>query len=261
MSENDEKSMTESPELEVQESEAATSEAAGEVEGNVASGEAEGDGASKPKKKMKLAPKILIVVGIVIVVLGGGVGGFYLGFHNQPWFCNFICHTPMDPYVVSYEDGTSVNAAQADFKGQLSVTTHKESDQHLDCLTCHVPSMGEQISEGMKWVSGNYTLPLEMKLISGQPKEDSGSKNGEEFCLRADCHEGIATLDDLKKATANQTRNPHDSHLGKQDCSNCHQTHEQSVMMCTNCHADAKVPDGWLTYKQQQDQKKQLAAG
>jgi flagellar basal body-associated protein FliL len=215
----------------------------------------------KPKKKMKLGIKILMVVGIVIVVLAGGGGVAYATLHDNPAFCNFLCHTPMDPYVESYQNGISINAAQADSDAKLSVTLHKESDQDITCLTCHVTSMSEQINEGLHWVSGDYELPLEMKVVAKQIEEEpGGDKNGITFCLRPECHEGIASLDDLKKATDDRHRNPHDSHLGNQDCSNCHQTHEQSVLVCSQCHADAEVPDGWLTYKEQQDQKKQLAA-
>jgi hypothetical protein len=214
----------------------------------------------EPKKKMKLGIRILIVVAIVLVVLGGGAGGAYAVFHSNPAFCNFICHTPMDPYVESYQKGTSVNAAQADSGAVLSVTLHKESAQQLNCLSCHVPNMSEQITEGVKWVTGDYEVPLEMKIAAGQIKEGSGDKNGAEFCLRPECHEGVTSLDDLKALTADQHRNPHNSHQGNQDCSNCHQTHEQSVLMCTQCHNDAELPEGWLTYKEQQDQQKQLAA-
>jgi flagellar basal body-associated protein FliL len=237
------------------EAEAVVEEAA-EAEPETTEATEAAEGEPKPKKKKKLGLKVLIAVVAVIVVLGAGGGTFYVTQHDQPWFCNFICHTPMDPYVASYETGVSVNAAQADSGALLSVTLHKDSEQNLDCLTCHVPSMSEQITEGMKWVTGDYTLPLEMKVANGQPK-DEGDKNGEEFCLREGCHTDINTIDDLKAATSDQTRNPHESHLGKQDCSTCHQTHEQSVMYCTQCHADAVVPDGWLTY---QDQQKQIKA-
>jgi hypothetical protein len=224
------------------------------------------------QKKMKLGSRILIVIGIVIVVLVGGGAGAYATFHSNPAFCNFICHTPMDPYVESYQNGTSVNTVQASSDAVLSVTLHKDSDQQLNCLSCHVPDMGEQITEGIKWVTGDYEVPLEMGVASKQIKEDSGDKNGVEFCLRSGCHEGIAydgSADDKEKAiaeattqlqasTADQQRNPHNSHMGVPDCSNCHQTHEQSVLICTQCHNDIELPDGWLTYKEQQDQKKQL---
>jgi hypothetical protein len=211
----------------------------------------------KPKKKMGLGIRILLVVAIVIVVLAGGGGGAYAIFHDNPAFCNVVCHTPMDPYVESYNTGVSVNAAQADSGALLSVTLHKDSDQNLNCLSCHVTTMEEQINEGKNWITGDYELPLEMKIVAKPIEEEpGGDKNGETFCLRPECHEGVTSIDDLKQVTADQHRNPHDSHLGNQDCSNCHQTHEQSYMMCNQCHADAEVPDGWMTYKDQQDQSK-----
>ncbi|MDR1015554.1 MAG: cytochrome c3 family protein [Coriobacteriales bacterium] len=216
------------------------------------------ESAPKAKKKGKLGIKILIAVAAVIVVLGGGGGAAYAIFHSNPAFCNFVCHTPMDPYVESYQSGTSINAAQVDSGARLSVTLHKESDQQLNCLSCHVPDMAEQIQEGIKWVTGDYELPLEMKLAV-QLKEGVDGKDGTAFCLREGCHEGITTLDELKAATSDQHRNPHDYHGGKLDCDTCHQTHEQSVLMCTQCHNDIDLPDGWLTYKEALDQKK--AAG
>jgi hypothetical protein len=241
----------------------AADDAAGTEPGVAKEAGAADDGAAKPKKKKGLAFKILLVVGIVVVVLAGGAGGAYALFHDEPAFCNAICHTPMDPYVESYENGTSVNPAQTSLTAPLSVTVHKDSDQDINCLTCHIPDMGEQIQEGMKWISGNYELPLEMRIVSGKIKEGSGDKDAIEFCLREGCHAGVSTIEDLKKATDDQVRNPHDSHLDPansiQDCYKCHQTHEQSYMLCSQCHGDAKVPEGWLNFTEQQAQKK--AAG
>jgi hypothetical protein len=196
--------------------------------------------------------------------LVGGGAGVYFGTHDQPGFCNFICHTPMDPYVASYNDGTSILPIQAEAQAEaaqagtpivLSVTLHKESDQQLNCLDCHEPTMSEQITEGIKWISGDYSVPLAgFEVVPSTPRE--GQKAAEEFCLREGCHEGIASLEDLKKATADEHRNPHNSHNGDQACTKCHQTHEQSVMWCTQCHGDSTVPDGWLTYQEQQSQQK-----
>jgi flagellar basal body-associated protein FliL len=216
----------------------------------------------KPRKKGK-GKIVLIAIAIVLVVGIGGAAGVYFGFHDKPGFCNAICHTPMDPYVVSYNEGTSVleiqAAAQQAGEGDpilLSVTLHKESSQQLNCLDCHVPSMEEQVTEGIKWITGDYTVPLEpLLVVPGTPKE--GQKSAQEFCLRAECHEGATSIDELKASTADQTRNPHNSHLGDQACTNCHQVHTQSVMLCTQCHADATVPDGWLTYAEQQRQQKE----
>jgi flagellar basal body-associated protein FliL len=221
----------------------------------------------KPKKKGK-GKIVLIIIAALVVVLGGGGAGVYFGFHDKPAFCNAVCHTPMDPYVVSYDEGTSIlpiqAAAQAEAQGTeqpitLSVTLHKESDQALNCLDCHEPSIGEQVNEAIKWVTGDYTLPLVPFDVvpSATPRE--GQKSAQEFCLRAECHEGVSNMDELKQYMADQSRNPHNSHLGEQACSNCHKTHEQSVMVCTQCHNDAPMPEGWLTYAEQQRQEKEAA--
>ena len=48
-----------------------------------------------PKKKW-------IVAGVVAVVLVVACGGMWI-WHGQPSFCAAICHTPMDPYLATYE--------------------------------------------------------------------------------------------------------------------------------------------------------------
>lgn len=211
---------------------------------------------NKPKKKGK-GKIILLTVVIVLVLLFGGVGVVYATQHDNPQFCNAICHTPMDPYVESYMNGTSVNAAQTDLEYPLSVTLHKDSDQDIVCLTCHDDGLDTQISEGISWISGNYTLPLELTMTLKEPQKHQ--RSAQAMCLRSGCHDGIESLEDLKASTADLKRNVHDSHNGDQDCTNCHQTHEQSVVQCTQCHSDAEVPDGWLTYNEQQKQIKEAS--
>ena len=211
----------------------------------------------KPQKKKRgVGLKVLMVVAAVFVVLIGAGGVAYGVFHNNPGFCNLICHTPMDPYVASYQENTSVNPAQTDSSALLSVTIHKDSDQQITCLGCHQDGISEQIQEGMAWVTGNYEIPLEMRLIYKQPKADSNDKSGVDFCLREGCHEGVSSLEDLKASTSDRYRNPHDNHNGNLNCYVCHQTHEQSVLFCTQCHNEVELPDGWLTYKQWEDLNK-----
>ena len=201
----------------------------------------------KPKKKGK--KKVLLIVLIVLVVLiGAGAAGFTV-WHEQPSFCNAICHTPMDPYVESYENGTSIREVQADSGVTLSVTAHKMSSMQINCLDCHIPTIEEQISEATKWITGDYEVPLTLM-----------DYDGETFCLRSECHEGITNRDELGQATADLERNPHNNHLGKIDCSQCHRTHEQSIMLCTQCHGDSEVPDGWLTYTEAKAQEKEAAS-
>jgi hypothetical protein len=227
-----------------------------------------------PKKKKKLGLKILMIVGIVVVVLAGGGGGAYALFHDTPGFCNFLCHTPMDPYVDSYVSGISINDAQRGDNVKLSVVAHKESDQAITCLGCHTTTLPEQINEGIHWVTGDYTVPLDMKVAASveydetgkQIEEIGGDKDGLSFCLRPGCHEGISYVKGADEAADKEQRqaalkqladategeyNPHNSsHFPATNCYVCHQTHEQSVLMCTQCHGNAiELPDGWLDYK------------
>jgi len=205
----------------------------------------------KPKKKKGAGFKVLIVVLIVFGVLIAGGGIAYGVFHSNPNFCNFICHTPMDPYVSSYVENKSVNSAQANSKATLSVVTHR--DAGITCLDCHNDGLSAQIQEGLAWVTGNYSLPLEMRIVFGDPK--AGQRNGIDFCLRSGCHEGITSIEDLRAQNYMQ-RNPHDNHNLNQNCYVCHQIHEQSVLWCTQCHAELKVPDNWLSFKEAEAQKK-----
>jgi hypothetical protein len=190
--------------------------------------------AGKPKRK--LSKKTLAVLGIVVVLIGAGGVGFFF-WHEQPTFCNAICHTPMDPYVESYENNVSIRSYETQANVRLSVTAHKESDQDIRCLTCHPATISQQIEEAYKWVTGDYEVPLPLMKYDGV-----------ELCLTPECHEGVASQEDLKSLLSDQIRNPHQSHMGDIECSQCHRTHEQSIMLCTQCHADAPVPDGWLTY-------------
>ncbi|MBQ9954619.1 MAG: cytochrome c3 family protein, partial [Eggerthellaceae bacterium] len=75
----------------------------------------------------------------------------------------------------------------------------------------------------------------------------------EAMCLNAACHanaDGSAmTRSDLAALTADEygARNPHVDQHGNAECSDCHKAHRQSVNYCSGCHADALVPDGWLS--------------
>lgn len=229
-----------------------------EVLGNETSEAAADSQAAKPKKRKGRV--IILTVVIVVVLLFGSGGVVYATQHSNPEFCNAICHTPMDIYVESYTEGTSVNPQQTDLKSPLSVTIHKDSDQDIVCVTCHTDGIGTQISEGIAWVTGNYTQPLQPLVMTAKKPTDVHQRDGVATCLVSGCHEGISSLADLKAATSGGKRNPHDSHNGDQDCTLCHQTHEQSMNSCTQCHTDAEVPEGWLSYAEQQKQIKEAKA-
>lgn len=115
-------------------------------------------------------------------------------------------------------------------------------------MSCHVPTIGEQVSEGMAWITGNYYYPLEERDVD-QLVEARGLESGDEFCLNESCHN--LTREDLIKATSELGNyNPHSPQHSEQECSSCHKAHRASVNACTQCHSESYVPDGWLTYQQ-----------
>ena len=184
-----------------------------------------------PKKKGK---KWSIVVGVVVVVLIAAGAGFWV-WHEQPSFCAAICHTPMDEYLETYEQepgttGVDKWGNEVSNTNAMLAVSHKA--QGKDCMSCHVPTLSEQMSEGINWVTGNYVYPL---TSQGGPLPPPSEP----------CHN--LTRDDLVKATSGMEFNPHKAQHGEIECSECHKAHRASVMYCTQCHSEAEVPEGWLT--------------
>lgn len=167
------------------------------------------ESATPTKKHRRRQPIALAVIAVVLVVAGAG---FWV-WHEQPSFCNAICHSPMDKYVESYHSNDD----------SLLVTAHAaEGDT---CLDCHEPTIDQQIAEGAKWVTGDFKDPL------------PAMEYGDEFCLNEKCHN--VTRGDLSALTENLPWNPHDNRHGMIDCSVCHQVHERSTLYCAQCHGEA----------------------
>lgn len=223
---------------------------------------------AKAKKAKGGKKKWPIVLGVIVVVVIAAGAGFFV-WHEQPSFCNAICHTPMDASVESYitgdQDkwGNDITDDAAKNSMMAYLHGHSLSDgSTVNCLQCHKPSIGQQLTEGMHWVTGSYeveganakgqTIPTERDmeaLATGMGLEDE-----DQFCLNDSCHHvtddgtEIKTRDDLIAATADldPEYNPHQPQHGEYACSQCHKAHSQSVNYCTQCHSTAVVPDGWL---------------
>ena len=169
----------------------------------------------------------LIVVGVVAAVLVAAGAGFWV-WHEQPSFCNAICHSPMDKYVETYYEGDP---------GKL-VTAHAEAGDA--CLDCHEAEITTQVSEVMAWVSDGYPMGEDGLLATG--KEFAT----EEFCTNGDCH----NMTDVVNATwgfagNDEKYNPHSSHQDNNlECGDCHKVHETSTLYCAKCH-DMNLPEGW----------------
>jgi cytochrome c nitrite reductase small subunit len=164
---------------------------------------------SKSFREKYLNAKGILILIVAIIVIGAGVAGGLLKASENPSFCG-TCHI-ITPYYESWNEGTLLD--------------HKHAQEGIECLDCHHRTIPEKAKEGLNYISGNYTLPLE------------GPPGDRDFCL--DCHseagEGIS-WDEIKAATNFEESNPHDSHHGEQDCNLCHNMHEKSTPMCSECH-------------------------
>ena len=203
----------------------------------------DGKAAPSPKRKGRRAAIAAVVVATVLVVAGAGLWVW----HEQPSFCGAICHTPMDNYLATYEAPLGQAAtdkwgnAVADSSSMLAAVHAAEGDT---CMDCHIPTLSEQVGEGVAWVAGNYEFLL-LERNAGDLTEASGRAN-DELCLNESCHN--LTREDLVEKTADMgTYNPHDPHHMELDCTTCHKAHRASVMYCTQCHAQAEVPEGWIS--------------
>ena len=235
-----------------------------ETKTDVAATEEPAKDAKKARSGKKKWP---IVVGVVAVVLVAAGAGFFV-WHEQPSFCNAICHTPMDAYAESYIDGSHDKygnelTEESDKMAMMAYYHgHTTEGETTNCLGCHVPTLGEQITEGMHWVTGSYEVAGENKvgqtILEERELADLVEARGieeDEFCLNGDCHhvtddgKEITSRADLEAATADldSTYNPHLAQHGEYACSQCHKAHSQSVNYCTQCHSSAPVPEGWLT--------------
>lgn len=192
--------------------------------------------------KTKKWPVVAGVAAIVLVVAGAG---FWV-WHEQPGFCGAICHTPMDPYLETYEQepnepGVDKWGNAVDDASSMMAVLHRENG--LTCMNCHIPTISEQIAEGMTWVTGGYGLPLQEPTLEDMTAARGG--DADSFCLNESCHN--LTRDDLAKATSDMARNPHLEYHGDISCGQCHKAHRASVNCCSQCHSDAEVPSGWIT--------------
>lgn len=166
-----------------------------------------------------------IVAGVVVVVLVAAGAGFWV-WHEQPSFCNAICHEPMDAYVEGYFNDAT-----------LMANAHAKAD--VTCLECHEAKIDEQVTEGLSWVRGDYVMGDDGKLATVGVTADA------KMCATAGCHDFDEEIKKTQDWGGETGVNPHQSHQGTAiDCSNCHAAHGQSYMYCNTCH-DYELPAGW----------------
>ena len=187
--------------------------------------DADASGASAKSKKSRKKTGIVagVIAGIIVIA---GVGFFV--WHEQPSFCNAICHQPMDPYVEGYYGGDDAILASA----------HERTD--TSCLDCHEPTLSEQVAEGMAWLAGDFMVDESGFIVH----EGEAFDYDDATCETAGCHDYEQVIDATADWDGEAGTNPHDSHLGKLECESCHSSHGQSTLYCDSCHS-LSLPDGW----------------
>jgi hypothetical protein len=168
---------------------------------------------------------ILIMSFAAFTAIFGLVTGGII-WHKQPRFCA-MCHTPMSNYVQNYYGGDTT----------MLITKHASCDTlKIKCVDCHKSILSEQVREGVHWVTGNYTYPLE--------KEKIGTRS---FCMSTGCHVESKIIEASKNHKNTLFAfNQHDPRHGKQECYTCHTMHGNSVLTCNQCHK-YELPKGWIS--------------
>lgn len=209
--------------------------------------------AKRPRKKVGRFYRWQIVAVVVVAVIAVAGLGFN-AWHTSPSFCDAICHNPQDPYNPTYfaEPGQPAvdkwgNQVE-DASGMLAAAHRVEAD--ANCLSCHKPTIGEQLTEGVEWVTGNFYNPLSERSLDNLERWKSNA-TGTSFCLNSACHD--MTKEELSTVYEDWDRNPHSWHHSEYTCSDCHKSHRASVMVCSQCHDDSALPAGWITFEQSKE--------
>ncbi|MAT41915.1 MAG: hypothetical protein CL609_06210 [Anaerolineaceae bacterium] len=160
-------------------------------------------------KKVKISFGVGIIL-IFLVVAASASGGYLLHLSNtSPEFCG-SCHL-MDENVNSYL--TSNHLDNVHFQAGV------------ECKECHDYSVGAEISSGVNFLLGNYSVSPNGELLKVQYDD--------QMCL--DCH---ISYEFMGRATDYLFRNPHNNHNGELECRACHMSHEEQIDFCSSCHSN-----------------------
>lgn len=162
------------------------------------------------KKSKKRGWTITGVAAVVLAILiaGTGTGGYLVHLSNtSPEFCA-TCHI-MQKNVDSYLSSNDMDNIHA--------------QANVECKDCHDYPIPAEISSGIRFITGNYSVNPEGELLK--------VAYDDEMCLQ--CHisdEFLASTTDFLHL------NPHKSHNGELDCKTCHISHGDQINFCGTCH-------------------------
>lgn len=137
-----------------------------------------------PREPKKNPRRVIAAAIAAVVVIAAGIGAWT--WHEQPSFCNALCHEPMDHHVENYyADDPTIGAALHRTAGAA-------------CLDCHEPRLDEQVSEAAKWVSGDFDNPVTAFVEVGKSTcmtESCHNLSTEQFSSLSPDHDGIIAYD------------------------------------------------------------------
>ena len=137
------------------------------------------------------------------------------GFEGDCWSCHFI-NNKGNFGVIGLQTNARVDIDKHGGEKLRSFFDSWASSEYLDCL--HAEARVSCSSCHLK-----FSVEEEVSI---------------EVCLK--CHGSYA---DLAIVTKGAEPNPHESHLGKINCTLCHKIHEPSTDFCEQCHSfEFKVP-------------------
>jgi nitrate/TMAO reductase-like tetraheme cytochrome c subunit len=147
-------------------------------------------------------------VAVVVIAVLAAAGGYVVHLSNtSPAFCG-TCHI-MQANVTSYLTSSNLD--------------HVHAQAGVQCKDCHDYPLKAEISSGVKFIIGDYTVD-KTDALQKRKFDDS-------LCLK--CHistQHVAQLTDFL------AKNPHDSHFGAMPCNTCHVSHGQQIDYCAGCH-------------------------
>lgn len=164
------------------------------------------------KKRIIKTWTIIGIIAVVLLVIGGTGGGYLIYLSDtSPQFCQ-TCHI-MKPNVTSYLTSNDLD------------NIHYQAG--VQCKECHDYPLDAEISSGIKYVVGNYTVDDAGILLPVSYDND--------ICLK--CH---ISKEHVAQSTDYLTRNPHKYHGGSLDCKTCHVSHGDQIDYCSSCHDNGK---------------------
>lgn len=91
--------------------------------------------------------------------------------------------------------------------------------------------------EKAKFLAGNHMHDKNISISCTDCHSESGLLDDAETQTNTSCVSCHGDLTEMSKITNKTEINPHESHLGKINCTACHGGHEPSAIYCNNCHS------------------------